>query len=313
MIDGTVTDPPDPAVELFNNVAMLSYEKTLRRAAIILAGRLPTAAEINVARSGNEVQFRATLRDLMSGDGFHQFIIEGANDRLLTDKFLVRPFIDFSREPWYPEYNRLLIENMELVRALYENEQFDEAERAWWKVQGVLRMATSREPLELIAHIVETDRPYSEVVTADFTVANPLLAQAYRDDQTFPDPDDFYDFRVVQNNGQILLDDTVQFQETPDFNRYISGGIDHEMRHAGVLNALSLLARYPSTATNRNRARARWTYYFFLGVDIEKSAPRTTDPVALADTNNPTLNNPACTVCHQLHDPVAGTFQNHAF
>ena len=71
----------------------------------------------------------------------------------------------------------------------------------------------------------------------------------------------------------------------------------------------AFLQRYPSTETNRNRARARWTYKFFLDVDIEKSAARTTDPVALADTNNPTMNNKNCTVCHQRMDPVAGTFQ----
>ncbi|MCH1555967.1 MAG: DUF1588 domain-containing protein, partial [Pseudomonadales bacterium] len=80
--------------------------------------------------------------------------------------------------------------------------------------------------------------------------------------------------------------------------------------HAGVLNTQAFLNRYPSTETNRNRARARWTYYHFLGIDIEKSAPRTTNPDALADTDNPTLKNPACTVCHQVLDPVAGAFQH---
>ena len=44
---------------------------------------------------------------------------------------------------------------------------------------------------------------------------------------------------------------------------------------------------------------------------MEKSASRTTDPVALADTNNPTMHNPACTVCHSVLDPVAGAFQNY--
>ena len=79
--------------------------------------------------------------------------------------------------------------------------------------------------------------------------------------------------------------------------------------HSGVLSTPAWLNRYPSTDTNRNRARARWTYYHFLGVDIEKSAPRTTDPIALADTNNPTLNNAACTVCHERLDQVAGAYQ----
>ena len=57
------------------------------------------------------------------------------------------------------------------------------------------------------------------------------------------------------------------------------------------------LQQYPTTATNRNRARARWTYQHFLGVDIENSAARTIDAAALSDNDNPTLNNPAC-VCH---------------
>ena len=81
--------------------------------------------------------------------------------------------------------------------------------------------------------------------------------------------------------------------------------------HAGILNTTTFLKRYPTTATNRNRARARWTYYHFLGVDIENSASRTMDPVALADTNNPTMHNPACTVCHTVMDPVAGAFQDY--
>jgi len=34
--------------------------------------------------------------------------------------------------------------------------------------------------------------------------------------------------------------------------------------------------------------------------------------VVLADTNNPTLLNPACTVCHRIMDPVAGAFQNYS-
>ena len=89
------------------------------------------------------------------------------------------------------------------------------------------------------------------------------------------------------------------------------GPLSTRYPHAGVLNTNAFLARYPTTPTNRNRARSRWTYYHFLGVDIEKSASRTTDPVALADTNNPTMHNPACTVCHRVLDPVAGAFQDY--
>lgn len=33
--------------------------------------------------------------------------------------------------------------------------------------------------------------------------------------------------------------------------------------------------------------------------------------MALADTDNPTLKNENCTVCHQILDPVVGAFQNY--
>lgn len=77
------------------------------------------------------------------------------------------------------------------------------------------------------------------------------------------------------------------------------------------MNSPAFLSRYPSTETNRNRARSRWAYYFFLGVDIEGLSERTTDPDALSDEDNPTLNNPNCVVCHDIMDPVAGAFQNY--
>ena len=115
------------------------------------------------------------------------------------------------------------------------------------------------------------------------------------------------EFKPGYNDGHIPNDQ--QFESDEDgYVQSFSGY--QEWPHAGVLSTQAWLARYPSTDTNRNRARARWTYYHFLGVDIEKSAPRTTDPVALADTNNPTMNNSACTICHQRLDPVAGAYQS---
>ena len=110
----------------------------------------------------------------------------------------------------------------------------------------------------------------------------------------------------------MVLDDEYENEWVQDSGlRILSHSGFVEYPHAGILNEPIWLHRYPTTETNRNRARARWTFYHFLGVDIETSAPRTTDPVALADTNNPTLNNPACTVCHSRLDPLAGAYQNY--
>ena len=108
------------------------------------------------------------------------------------------------------------------------------------------------------------------------------------------------------------MDDLLVTEESMKFgSQILSRGPFMDYPTAGVLNSHAFLNRYPSTETNRNRARARWAYLHFLGVDIEKSAERTIDAEALADTNNPTMNNPSCVVCHAIHDPVAGTFQNY--
>jgi hypothetical protein len=121
-------------------------------------------------------------------------------------------------------------------------------------------------------------------------MVNPWSAVPYQAGIAFPDDDAFDDWREAQNSGYRL----------PGYP------------HAGLLTSPMFLARYPSTSTNRNRARARWTYYFFLGLDIESLAPRIVDPNALSDTDNPTMNNVHCTVCHSVMDPVAGTFQDWA-
>jgi hypothetical protein len=169
----------------------------------------------------------------------------------------------------------------------------------------------ARAPVELIAYIVEEDRNYQEVVTADYMMVNYITNDLLKGGASF-DTENPSVFKPGQNNGQIIYDDQLTYEYT---NLYGTNLLSHgpflDYPAAGVLNSHAFLNRYPTTETNRNRARARWTYFHFLGVDIEKSAKRTIDPVALADTNNPTMNNPACVVCHAIHDPVAGAFQNY--
>lgn len=287
--------------DFFAGVLLSSPEKTLRRAAIIMAGRLPTAEETAAVRAGGELVLRGVLKDMMQGESFHQFLLEGANDRLLTDKFIeVLP--DILNAGWfYPDLTNILYDI--LAQGGTDLEQWDRI------VKGMFGMA--RAPLELIAHVVENDKPYTEILTADYLMFNPHSNADMRGGATFEDPDNISIFKPGTIQGQVGQDETLVW-ETDEFGvRYIGGGLETIYPHAGILNSPAFLARYPSTETNRNRARARWAYYHFLGVDIEKSAARTTDPEALADKNNPTLNNENCTVCHQLHDPVAGAFQNY--
>ena len=266
---------PVTVATLFDTVRMQGGRKTLYQAAVILAGRIPTDAEY--ASLGGSNDLRAAVRKLMTGPGFHEFLIRGANDRLLTDGIAggwPRSFLKADHEE-----QRLLEDDWHVY--------LDYSRGA--------RYGIKRAPLELIAHVVENDLPYTEILTADYIIANPAAAFVYGHQATFDHSADMHKFQPARIVGYY-----------PDYQEPIT-----DYPHAGVLNTSSLLYRHPTTPTNRNRARARWAYYHFLGVDVERLGARALDGDALADDDNPTMNNPACTACHAILDPVAGTFQNY--
>ena len=278
---------------LFDTVTMAPARKTLRRAALILAGRTPSDEEYAAAQRGGSA-LRETIRGLMTGPEFHDFLIRAANDRLLTNRSgqiidaNLGFHVDFVNETWQRK------------KEAHESGDVRELSRYYlWndRTQHGFR----RAPLELIAHVVENDRPYTEILTADYIMANPWSAAAYGASTRFDDPDDVHEFKPSEIVSYYRRGDGYEseFDRVVNSERVLNPGpLITDYPHAGILNTTAFLYRYPTTATNRNRARSRWTWYHFLGLDIEKSASRTTDPDALADTNNPTLLNPACTVCH---------------
>jgi hypothetical protein len=265
--------------DFYAGVTYLDSSELLRKAALLFAGRTPTAAEEAAVSSGEDGDLRQAIRNLMTGPGFEAFLMEAANDRLLTDKFRdssSSALAQLGSEYEYPH--------------LYDRIDAAPNDDERWVQWLLTNDAIAQEPLRLVVHVAQNERPYSEVLTADYVMVNPWSAVPYQAGVSFPDQNAFDDWREGRNLGYRLP------------------GVPH----SGLLSSPMFLARYPSTDTNRNRARARWTYYFFLGVDIEGLAPRTVDPEALADTNNPTMNNVHCTVCHSVMDPVAGTFQDWA-
>ena len=295
---GPVTITP---ANLFDGVKMESWRSTLRRAAIVFAGRVPTEEEYASIRGAGVAQFRAAIRSLMRGPEFHEFLIRVGNDRLLTDRQLASftipndgYFVDFDNE-------------------FYRLNAVDPFGQEHYRWETRVQYGAGRAPLELIAHVVENDLDYRQVLTADHIMANPWAARVYGADTEFVDPDDASEFQPSEIVSYYRQCDGHQSEFTQGIGLRVTdpGPCATDYPHAGVLNTTVFLKRYPSTATNRNRARSRWTYYHFLGLDVEKSASRTTDPVALADANNPTTHNPACTVCHAVLDPVAGAFQNY--
>jgi hypothetical protein len=318
-LSGSTVKTPIATDGFFKGTRLTSSAETLRRAAILMLGRNPTETEYAQLDGDDDAALKASLRALTQDPGFHDFLARSANDRLLTDAFLQGQPIDQSQlegPGFYPMGNQAFIA-----------EQAEAGERFFdWPKYRHWQWGLARSAVELIAYIVENDRNYQEVVTADYMMMNYAVndflnggAEFELSDpeqipycQKFPDAPciDHRQFKPGQNRGQIIFDEFLTSEDTEFQTSLVTGHSDFiEYPHAGVLNTPAFLHRYPSTETNRNRARARWTFYHFLGVDIEKSAPRSTEPAALSDSDNPTMRNPACTVCHQILDPVAGSFQ----
>lgn len=285
--DGGVIAPS----AFWDGSVQMDAQATLRKAALLFAGRLPTTTELSTA-AGGDAALRNTVLSLMTGKHFSDFLMESANDRLLTNKYANgrTPALDLLYEGGrYPHIEARLAPLQQAVNNATTDEQRQAANEAFGFAWEQTNRALATEPLQLINHVVTRNRPYTEILTADYLMVNPFSNDVYNTGINFSDrnnPDDWQPARII--------------------NGYVHGAIPH----AGVLTSPMFLARYPSTATNRNRARARWTYYFFLNVDIEGMVARSMDPADLADTNNPTLNNASCAVCHELMDPVAGAFQN---
>ena len=296
-------------------VETMAPAEVFRKASVVLARRVPTAAEVANVRDGT-LTLNDAIAGLLDGDGFHRFLVTGANDQLHTDAFFNGLFPVGYDSGFYPRKGEILgraFQNSELSLEDFKREFFSGYQRQMY-------FGTAKEPIELIAYIVENDLPYTAVVTADFTMVTPITNDILQAGAEW-DQDVKYDGRYTKfhqtfkpgvDRGQMSAQPSEPYVEVFPGTAYYPGGFESwERSHAGVLSTMAYLRRYPTTPTNRNRARARWAYQFFLGVDIEASAARTIDPAAIADRDNPTLNNPACTVCHKALDPVAGAFQNY--
>ena len=279
---------------LLSKLTLASPSQSFRQAALLLAGRLPDEAELALITEDN---LKPHIRGLMSGPEFEAFLMAAANDQLLTLKWAGSRTPGLSAlngEHFYPQVNSRIGPLEEYVTQLQDQGSSDEviqaAQHTLWDTIQQTNLALAQEPLRLINHVVQMEHPYSEVLTANYILVNPYLNDVFDTKLSFVDNQDAQDWQAAQINSG-----------------YRNGA---NLPHAGILSSPMFLARYPSTDTNRNRARARWSYYFFLGVDIEGLAVRPMNSVSLQDVDNPTLNNPDCAVCHEIMDPVAGAFQN---
>lgn len=295
------------APPFFEGVEMISTSRLLRRVSLSLAGRLPTAEEKQSIKQQGAKAVDAILNQIMKEDAFYDRLKEGFNDILLTYGYddggeSALSYTHFHKTRlWYQQRDPNKGRSKE-ERLKYSHPKM----RAYYQLVKDYREALRREPGELIAHIVNKELPFSEIVTADYIMVSPYTARGYGifdelKDQ-FKNPEDPFEF--IPTRLRPLTNDsngrTVQESKTGFYP------------HAGVLSTFQYLKRYPTTETNRNRLRVRMYFEHFLGVDILQLAPRVSDAATVTSTfKTPTMEAPDCVVCHKVIDPIAGLFQDY--
>jgi len=286
-------------VPFFDGVTMLDDRRLLRRLTLSLAARLPTPAENSAVKGGGIGALGKILDKLMTEEAFYDRLAEGFDDIFLT------PGIDDVAE------NVLSYEHFEKTRHWYQNWDFshlkDEQERkeAGWELARHYRESMTREPMELVKHIVRNGRPFTEIITADYIMVSPYTARGYG---------------IFEENKKRFKNIENRFEYLPVKLKALTGRSEKTNQesatgfypHAGILSTFQYLKRYPTTETNRNRLRVRMYYQHFLGIDIMQLAPRANDAAAIsAKYEIPTMQAVDCVICHKSMDPVAGLFQDY--
>ncbi len=280
----------DPPVNPVTIDLGTGYEQ-LHKVVGSLASRTPSTDEVNAVEAALDQQGIDSAIDpivdgLMAEDAFYTRIQEVYNDLLLTDKDAN------DRGSVGNNFDLDAFANRD-----YYEDNFSGNERS--DLREDANYGYARATVELVKYVVETDRPFTEILTADYTMINPYSAVIYGNDAGDP-------------NFPFNSDEVRANHDRDDF-RPVSN-IQHSdgtlVPAAGVIGTHAFLARYPSTNTNVNRQRARYVFDYFLGVDIESLAARDGLDLDNVIGDVPTFEDPQCAVCHDVMDPIAGLFTN---
>lgn len=251
----------------YRDVAMLDELETTRKAVFLLAGRMPTDLEIAAVESAGWNGLDEVIDVVTHEEAFYDRLVEIYNDILHTDSFLAGDdavdTVDTAKFPNARWFDQLPEDDVGAAR-------------------NATNDAIAREPLMLIDWVVRHDEPFTHILTANYTLANPWSARSY----------------------DVPLD---RFANPADANEWIPIQFP-DFPHAGLLTTSVFLNRYPTTDTNRNRARSRVLFKYFLATDVLRLAVRPIDVTSVAEFN-PTLYDANCNVCHDNVDPIAGAFQ----
>ncbi len=264
-----------PGQEANYQVALLDNEELLRKASLVLAGKLPPA-DARAQVRGNDAALDTALLALTREEGFYDWLREVWNDALLTEG--AGGIFDLGGQ--YPN------------NARYTNDmhpQYTPANRTW------ADLSVREEPTRFIEYVVRNNLPFGEVLTGQYVVVNPYLAVSYGITTDDPPANSYWNWTKQTGAKQVR-----SMREVP-------------LPSSGILSTPAFLTRWDTTPTNKGRKRAWKVLQLFLATDVLKFAERPVDSSQLTAVQNPTRNSEACRSCHAAGlDEVAGAFRGFA-
>lgn len=190
---------------------------------------------------------------------------------------LYEDFVDrYLEDPRYLERMRQIFNQRYLTRT---GDTYGQSVDGFSNIE--VASAIGDEPLQLLTYIIDNDLPYTDIVTAQYTMANPLLAEVWN-----------LDSEQTESGWSTAV--------------YTDG-----RPHAGILSMNALWQRYPSMGGNANRHRANALSKVLL-CDDYLSRPVVISRAAVdqltTDPENAIATNSSCQSCHSSLDPLASHF-----
>ena len=241
---GDPADTATPRVDPAEDLVPLGGPRLLRRVSLDLRGTLPTPDELDAAAADPEI-WRSFAAQWVTGPAFEE--------RLVT----------LLAEHWWTR-----IDTFEVVRFDYD---------LTYEQEFAFDRSVGEEPLRLVARVVAEDRPWSDVVTAPHTMADPMLAGLWP-----------LDYPAGADGWQEAT--------------YTDG-----RPHAGVLSTNGLWWRYTTTDSNMNRSRAAAISRLLLCQDYLARPITLTGAADVSDPEHAIRTDPYCVACHASLDPVAAS------
>ncbi|MEQ1568019.1 MAG: hypothetical protein ABMA64_20435 [Myxococcota bacterium] len=239
---------PDPVPEA--RIERLTPVEHLVRASMAVRGTRPSLAEIDTVRA-DAGALPGLIRGWLDSEAFGDTI-----EDLHAELYLLRADTNYQLP----------------VQGILVEAGFD---------QGDLHRSTVGAPTRLVREIVLEDRPYTEILTTDYTVADGVVSAIYGLDY---DP-----------GG-----DTWQHTHWTDGRP-----------QSGLLSDSELWRRHVSNAANYHRGRANFVSRTFLCEDVGRRDVFVEGGVNIANPDEvaeAVSTQPSCVGCHNVVDPMAAFF-----